>query len=556
MDGREYRLRCYRRLLELEGERKKGWEKHWKDLSRHFLPRRARFLEAGERTNDGDEKNRLQDDTGILAVRVLASGMQGGLTSPARPWFSLTLQDEDAARREDARLWLHAVYERMAAVFARSNFYDQIHMLYRELSVFGTGAMLVEEDAKSVVRCRTLTVGEYALDVDAAHRVDTLYRRVRMTPRQIAEAWPDTCPDGIRRMADDARQDWLTLLHAVEPNPDHREGLARRQSRERPWRSVYMTLDRGGNGTLEDSGYYEFPALCPRWNTTASDIYGSSPAMDALADCRMLQKMAEDGFLALELEVKPPLLNFTNKEEIDVSPGAVANVASLAQGQQAIVPMYQVKANLRELEAAKDNIRRQIRTMLYNDLFMMVSGEDKRMTATEVDARNTEKMLLLGPVIDRLRSELFQPLIERVFGIMDRAGHIPPAPPELEGRELKVEFTSILAQAQKAAGLNGVLQTFGVVAQAASVNPEVLDKFDMDEMVDQIAEMNGVPPRLIRSDEAVAELRARRKRQTEQTRMLEMLRQGADTAKTGAEAAKAAGITPEALQTLETKAQT
>ena len=175
-----------RRLSALENERKRDWETHWRDLARNFMPRRARFLDAGDPTNDGDVRNHLQDDIGILAVRTLASGMQGGLTSPARPWFSLTLQDEVLTHNQAVKQWLHDCYERMVNVFARSNFYDQIHMLYRELAVFGTAVMMVEADPDSAIRCRTLTAGEYCIDVNASSRVDTLYRRIRMTPRQIA----------------------------------------------------------------------------------------------------------------------------------------------------------------------------------------------------------------------------------------------------------------------------------------------------------------------------------------------------------------------------------
>jgi hypothetical protein len=463
------------------------------------------------------------------------------------------LQDEALAQRANVKAWLHEVQTRMLAIFARSNFYDQVHMLYRELSVFGTGVMLIENDARSVIRCRTLTVGEYCLDVNAEHRVDTLYRRVRMTPRQILEAWPDTCPDSIRSMAaSTAEQRWLTLLHAVEPNKERRPGAERQRSTERPYRSVYILID-GGAATLEDGGYYEFPALCPRWNTTASDIYGSSPAMDALADCRMLQLMAEDGFDALELEVRPPVLNFTNRQDLDTAPGAVNHVSTLGAGNQGVLPLYQVKPNLQHLEMAKEQIRQQIRSMLYNDLFLMVSGADKRMTAFEVDIRNTEKMLLLGPVIDRLRSELFQPCIERVYGIMDRSGYIPIPPEELADMELKIEFISILAQAQKAAGLNGIMQTLGVVAQAAQVEPTAKDKLDFDEMIDLIGDMHGVPPKLIRSDEQVAEIRAQRAQQMQQMQQMEMMMRGAAIAKTGADAIKSAGMTPEALASAQEK---
>ena len=544
-----------RRLTSLETERKRGWETHWRDLARNFMPRRARFLDAGEPTNDGDVRNHLQDDIGILAVRTLASGMQSGLTSPARPWFSLTLQDEELTHNEAVKQWLHDCYERMVNVFARSNFYDQIHMLYRELAVFGTAVMMVEADPESAIRCRTLTAGEFCLDVNASSRVDTLYRRIRMTPRQIAEAWPMTCPERIKRMAELDNNDWLTLLHAIEPNPDYKPGRVSKQ--ERPWRSIYMVLENGTE-ILENSGYYEFPALCPRWDTTASDIYGSSPAMDALGDCRMLQKVAEDGRIALEKEVNPPLLitESSGIDSVDVSAGAMNFTSSLAQGQPSVTSLYQVRANLPALEATKGQLKQQIREMFFNDLFLMITETHKNMTATEVAERNSEKMLLLGPVLDRLRSELFQPLIERCYGVESREGILPPPPveqvPELQGKEIKIEFISILAMAQKQAGIAAINQTVGFIGNLAQItqNPDVMDKLNTDEAVDEIAEMQGVPPKLIRSDEEVAALRQARAQQMQQMQQMQMMQAGANVAATGAKAVKdgMSSLPPEALE--------
>lgn len=536
-----------RRLESLEQERKRGWETHWKDLAFCFMPRRSRFLDAGDWTNNGDVRNHLEDDVGVLALRTLASGMQSGLTSPARPWFSLTLQNAEMTHFQPVKEWLHECYERMVNVFARSNFYDQIHMLYRELGTFGTGVMLVEEDAETVIRCRTLTAGEYCIDVNAQGRVDTLYRRIRMTPRQIEEAWPDTCPDRICTMAKNDSGEWLTLLHAIEPNPSYRE--ERRSSLERKWRSVYMLLE-GGTEILDVGGYYEFPAMCPRWDTTASDIYGSSPAMDALGDCRQLQKITEDGRIALEKEVNPPLLiaESAGIDDVDVSPGALNYTSATAQGQPSVTSLYQVRANLQALEMTKGQLKQQIKEMFFNDLFLMISNVNRQMTATEVAERNSEKMLLLGPVLDRLRSELFQPLIERCWGIETRVGVLPLSPaqgaPELSGEEIKIEFISILALAQRQAGIAAINQTVGFIGQLAQFDPGALDKLNTDEAIDEVAEMHGVPPKMIRSDEEVAALREQREQQAQQMQMMQMAQQGANIMATGAKAAKEMGGGP------------
>ncbi len=543
-----------RNLKRLENERKRGWETHWRDLARHFLPRRARFLDAGDETNNGEARNFLEDSIGIMALRLLANGMQSGLTSPSRPWFSLTLEDAALAEHADAKLWLHDTYEKMVSLFARSNFYDQVHILYSELACFGTGVVIIEEDPRITMRCRTLTVGEYVLDTGEDGRVDTLYRRIRMTPRQIVQAWPETCPEAIRALAEQDAGRWITILHAIEPfqsTSAYRttdKGYQRTgrglKGNDRPWRSVYLVLDGSNREVLEDSGYYEFPALCPRWIVTASDVYGASPAMDALPDCRQLQKMTEDGRLSLEVEVGPPMIvaEGTVNGPLDLSPRAINYTSTLTQGQEIARPLVQrqSRANLQALAVEKANIKEQIQRHFHNDLFLMISEAGKNMTATEVAERNGEKLLMLGPVLDRLRAELFQPLIERVYGIMDRAGMIAFPPPALAGQRVKVEFISILAQAQKQAGLSAVDQRVARTGQLAQVTgaPDARDKLNVDGLVDLYAELLGTPPNLVLAQDELTAKREARARQMQQMQMLSALQQGAQAAETGTQAIK------------------
>ncbi|MDR2946439.1 MAG: head-tail connector protein [Candidatus Adiutrix sp.] len=538
----ERKKHILRRLGSMEQERA-SWESHWRDISQHFFPRRSRFLNAGERTNEGDRRNFLESGVGIKKLKNLMAVMQSGITSPSRPWFSLSVQDLKMARTGAVKAWLHHVQQQMVNVFRRSNFYDQIHLLYGELGAFGTGSTLVEDDPVSVIRLRTLTVGEYCIDTDASGRVNTLYRRVRMTARQMAEAWPETVPDEIRRRAERDNDEWLTVIHAVEPNPGYREGSL--NARQRRHLSVYMLENKE---VLEVGGFYEFPALCPRWDSTGSDVYGSSPCMDALPDCRQLQKMTETGRLGLEKQMNPPM-GIYGIETLDVSPGAMNPMSSLAQGQMGAKPLYEVNLPHAALAQDKEAIKNDISEALFNDLLLLISSQNRAMTATQADIMNNEKLLLLGPVLDRLRSELFQPLIERVYGIMDRLGMIAPPPPEMDGQEINIEFISVLANGQKMAGKASIFETLEFVGTAAQAtqNPGVLDKFNVDVAIDEIADMNGVPPSVIRSEEEVEALRAQREQQMQAAQSMAMMKQGVDIAAGGAKAVRDSGLPPEAM---------
>ena len=538
----EERKRHYlRRLANLERERT-SWESHWRELSDRFLPRRSRFLSGGDKTNDGAELNKkIIDSVGTQSLRVLASGLHSGLTDQTQRWFMLGLANREWEELSQAKLWLHDTTERMFSTLSKSNFYDQIHSLFCELALFGTGCMFIEEDNKDLVRFRTLTAGEYSLDADASGRVDTVYRRIRMTARQIVDQWPDFAPDRVEQMAKEDNTTWLEVLHVVEPNPDYKPDRVR--GAERPYSSVYMMLGMGsGNEVLEDSGYYEFPAFCPRWDTTGSDVYGRSPAMDALPDVKMLQVMAHDGIEAVRKEVNPPLniASTAGGAAVNINPGALNYISPMAQGGQVVSPLYDVKANLPGLHVWIEKYETQVRQALFNDLFAMLAHISKSMTATEVQERNAEKLLQLSPTVSRLRGE-FQNFAERLYAIMDRRGAIGLPPDEMQGQEINVEFIGYLDQMLKMQGMGAIQQVIEMTVGLAQAYPQVLDMLNADKAVSEIADMTGVPPTFLNSEEDIRAIRSQRAQAQEQERQMQAWQAGAAIAKDGAGALKDGG---------------
>ena len=415
-----------------------------------------------------------------------------------------------------------------------SNFYPSVHAHYAELAGFGTACFLIEEDQDEVIRCRNLTVGEYYLDCDARGRVDTLYHTMSMTARQIMQRF-DAYPERIKELAEQDSLQTFTVIHAIEPRVHYDPNKI--DARNRRYASYYV-LQGQGNFLLEEDGYEEFPACCPRWDVTGQDVYGRGPGMDALPDVHMLQRMRQDGLQALELEVNPPM-NVSNVlrnsgGEFSLSPG-FANFVDMNSQMPSITPTYQVQANLQALDAYLQQIRQQIGEHFYKDLFLLLTQSDKRMTATEVYERNAEKLLMLGPTLERLRSELFQPLIQRVLGIMKRYGKILPTPPLLQGREWEIEMQSSLALAQKSTDISAIESIMAFAANLAKISPQVLDNLDLDEMLVHNAKLLGVPLSLLRGKEEVSLMREERRAQNakieQEQKTWQMLEKGASTAK-------------------------
>lgn len=523
------------------------WDAAWQSLADHFLPTRCR-LDPQRDMEEGPMLNRsLVDATGILAMRTLAAGLQGGLTSPARPWFRLSLDDAELARSRAGQAWLDEVAARMREVFQRSNFYNAMHTIYGELGTFGTAFVFELADAERGFRFLPLCAGEYALDCDADRRVDTVFRRSAMTLRQVAQAFgeqalPDALRSALRRNPEQRR----TVVQAVYPREHAGRGpcVAARM----PVASVYWLEGReSGERPLRVSGFLGFPGFGPRWDVAGNDVYGRSPAMDALPDCRMLQQMGITTLKAIHKAVDPPMSVAAGLRSVglDLTPGGV-NYVDIAPGQspQAATPLLQINPDLATARKAMEAVQEQIRRGLYNDLFKLILEGRSNVTASEIAAREEEKLVLVGPVLERLHDELFIPLMDRTFECMRALDMLPPCPPELEGRRLRVEFVSLLAQAQKLVGVSAADQYLALTLKASAAWPEALDCLDVDHLLDSYAESLGLPVSFTRSPEARREMREQRARGGQARNLAESLDKGVNMLGRGVEMVRTLAQTP------------
>ncbi|WP_291355548.1 portal protein [Desulfovibrio sp.] len=515
--------RRHRELL----RRRAPWEGAWKSLAEHFLPTRFRLDTERERT--GEERgpmlnSRLVDATGILAMRVLAAGLQGGLTSPARPWFRLSLDDAELAKSRQGQEWLDECASRMRVVFHRSNFYNVMHTLYAELGTFGTAFAFELADPRWGFSFVPLCAGEYALDVNERRRVDTVFRRVFMSLRQMAAAFgPGALPEDMRAALARTPDQRFAVAQAVFPRAGRRPG--RVDAGSMAFASLHWLEGREGAHPLRVSGFRAFPGFGPRWDAAGTDVYGRSPAMDALPDCRMLQQMGITTLKAIHKAVDPPMSVAAGLRSVglDLTPGAINYVDSVpGQSPQAATPLFQVRPDLATARKAMESVQNQIRQGLYNDLFKLVLEGRSQVTASEIAAREEEKLVLIGPVLERLHDELFLPLIDRTFELMRELDMLPPTPPELAGRRLKVEFVSLLAQAQKLVGMGAADRFLDMARRAAGAWPEALDCLNVDRLLDSYADSLGLPVSLTRPQEERDALRQERARSAGQGEALRL----------------------------------
>lgn len=502
------RDRLFTRWGQLKSERASWWA-HWQEITSYLLPRNGRYFRQ-DRDKGWRRHNAIYDNTGTRALRTLGAGLMSGATSPARQWFRLATPDPELNSYQPVKLWLDDVTKRMQRVFQKSNTYRSLHLMYEELGAFGTAASIVLPDFDQVIHHYPLTCGEYCISTDAQGRVCTLYREFEMTVSQIVKEFGlEKCSVTVRNMYSTGNLDqWIPVIHAIEPRMDR--DIEKRDSKNMPWGSWYFEVGGEDGVFLRESGFMQFPCLVPRWSVVGGDIYGNSPGMEALGDIKQLQHEQLRKAQAIDYQTKPPLQVPASMKNRDVEtlPGGISFVDGVNAG---IKTAFEVNLNLNYLLADIQDVRERVRGSFYADLFLMLANQaNTRMTATEVAERHEEKLLMLGPVLERLHNELLDPLIDITFTRMLQSGVIPPAPEELQGMDLNVEFVSMLAQAQRAIGTNAVDRFVGNLGQIATMKPDILDKFDSDQWADIYADMLGVDPSLIVADKEVAMLRQAR----------------------------------------------
>lgn len=502
------------------------YESDWRELGKYFAPNLVR-IDDTTKTKRSKWSN-IINNTCLTAARTLASGMQSGLTSPARPWFKLGIEDWELSENARVREWLDDTTSRLLTVFRRSNFYNTSHSMYKVLGIFGTAGQLQTQDFEDVLLFRSMMTGRYWVGINHKGRVDRVVILNRMTAYQMVEAFGyDRCDQATKSEYDKSnyfteRDVWI----AIFPNPyakrkDERIIIG---ANEKPFVSCYWVDNH--KEALKTSGYDRFPCQVPRWETTDDEAYGVGCGMEALGDTKAIQLKEREKAKGLQKIMNPPKSAPAEMRHgqypISGLPGGVTYRPPNTNAD-AIQPLEQVNMPLQYMLQDIQIDEGRVNKAFFVDLFLATIDSDRRqVTATEIAERHEEKLIQLGPVVERLGTEFLDPCIERAFEIMVYHDQIAPPPEEIQDKPLKIDYISVLAQAQQQVGIGSIEKFMSFTGYAAQFFPDVIDKIDADQAVDEVGIMLGVPQRLVVSDDKVAEKRASREQQAQQVQQAQL----------------------------------
>lgn len=523
-----------------------SWWVHWREIADYVLPRRYRWLITPNQWNRGSPINqRIINNCCTVALRNLASGMMSGITSPSRPWFRLDVNDPTVAENDEARLWLADSTSRMLRVMAQSNYYTAKAMQYVDLGCFGTAPMIIYEDLgkpdSRVIRCFNPCAGEYYCSAGPNFTVDTLYRKFVMTIDQVVREF------GFNQCSPDTKAAWMKggsslereiiIGHAIEPNPDFIQDGGPSNKLGVPasfqYQEVFWEWGNTQTDVLRVKGFFDQPFSVPRWDTNGNDPYGRSPVMDALGDTKSLQVMEKRSAQGVDKMVNPPMMASVamKNQPASLISGDVTYVPDIANGV-GFKPVFEARIPVEEIDKKIAKAEQRIKDTLYNDLFLMISQLDTVRTATEIDARKEEKLMMLGPVLERFNGESLSPDIVRIYRIMMRNGLFAPVPQSLRYAVVQPIYISALADLQRATITTSIERFASFVGSLTGVDASAPDKVNFDNMIDEYGTALRVPPKIVNTGRALAAVRQARAQHDQQAQQIQASQaavQGAQT---------------------------
>lgn len=534
------------RQSQLENDRT-TFDAHWKEVAERVLPRQDEFLQ--KRTVEGDKRTeKIFDSTALLALDRAASAIDSLISPQTQIYHRLSPEDEGLVEDRAVKLYLDEVTKLLFRVRYRpmANFASQAHECYVTQMAFGTMAMFVDDHIGIGMRYKSIALSDMYIAENHAGIVDYWHRKIRMSARAAAQKWGErNLPEVVAKALIKEPFRKFDFIHCVKPNEEIKSGA--RDYRGMPFSSYYVSCE--GKKLISEGGYRTAPYAVSRHVTSPNETYGRSPAMMVLPDIKMVNEMEKTIIRAAHKIVDPPLLLHGDGvlSAFNARPNALNYGGVDEQGRQLVVPM-KTGSNLPIAVEMTEQKRKVINDAFYVTLFQILV-QNPQMTATEALIRAQEKGQLLAPTVGRTQSEFFGPIIDRELDILAASGNLPPMPEKLRrtGGGVKAVYTSPLARLRRAEDGVAIMRTIEALAPIAQVQPDVYDRFDPDKVLGELAEINGVPERVLRSMEEMTQLRDERKQAAQVQQVLEGANVAANAAKNLSKAAETAGFVEPAM---------
>tara|TARA_Y100000310_G_scaffold96697_2_gene94435 strand:+ start:2036 stop:3733 length:1698 start_codon:yes stop_codon:yes gene_type:complete len=534
--------------LEQMQNRRKPYEDNWQETSDLVNPRRSMWDDrAKQHQTTAKVGTKIFSSKAMRAREQMVNGLTGYNAGPNIDWQEYRVGIHEFNQIPYVKDWLSECDEIVSMAYHSFGFYDANEEFINDLITIGHGGMLVEEDiANRAIIYRAMHPKEYWIAESPNGRVETLYRKVWYTALEAFKRYgARNLPHRIVRDAEDSPLTEYPFLHCIFPRADALpKGMVMRDD-TMPFASVELDFEE--KAIVKETGYMEFPGAVCRWAKNSDEWYAHSPATDAISEIKKTNVSHKSLMQAAQKAANPALM-----------------VPEELRGKENLLPgghTYYTRANrpiqqidqVGEYPIARDILEmwdQAIEEHFHTQLFLALTSAQRQMTATEIVERQGERVAILSGPLSKQNTEYYGPVARRTFNICMRMGWLPPPPPALLAawfqktggrptiqKPIEVEFVGLLAQAQKryqsAQGVDSSLSKIMAIGERV---PEVMDRFDFDDLSVHIAESGGWPQSSIREDPEVDQIREARQAQIEEAKQLQQAQMAASTAKDMADA--------------------
>lgn len=507
-------------------------EPDWRELAILLRPDDQDFNGTNKRRDDLD----LYDSTPLYALDNFVGGMYGQSINPATRWFELSNEDDDLAAWQPVREWNYRVSNVLYGSMSPqvSNFYARGPSWIANLGTYGFGPFYQEEQVGGGRIIDTvIPIGESFLDRNVFGDYDTYHRKYKRTGRQLKQRFKAQAP-AVNDLTD---KDEFVVIHATYPNPDYAPGAF--GSRGMMYRSCYVSPETRLRDFRVEEYYNEFPYHVPTWNERANSAYPTGPGRNQKADAQMLQEMEHSFIARAQFDAEPMLLlrSDTALTAADISPNQVLQ-GTMSDDGKLQAAWLEKKGNMQLAAGQSEQRRNAIRSAWYYGL-MQIAMQRPQMTATEFLGLQEETIKLMAPNLVRVQTGGLSTFITRRYRILERAGQIPPAPPELARSRVTINYISPLAKVQMIAEGRGVLQLQEAIEKMAVTDPNVRDHFNGDVAAPVVAKAFSAVPSILRDPREIKQMREARAQQMAQQQQLMQTQQAVEIAATASHAQQA-----------------
>jgi hypothetical protein len=498
------------------------WEPFFRDVRDYIRPRKQK-VDSSTSTIAERHTNKMFDSSAPEASRLMAMSMQNALVPQSVVWFGLSIPSGHQAsvlnKDQQVKRWFHDVTQKMFFAFHESNFYTAIGEAFLDFTSFGTINLLLEENDKYTgdfggLVFTSIPTGQFVFAEDKRGQPDTVFWEYVYTARQAKQMFGQRkLPDKIKQAVKSKPDEKFTFIRILLPRDEFKYGS--QDVMDKKYAALDIHLD--SQTVCRESGFEELPYVIGRFEKASGELWGRSPADIAMPDIKTINKIRELELKGLATAVHPPLIA-PDQGIIGTFRMTPSAINYSREPERFKFLRFEGRFDLSSLKA--DELKKSIRGIFLAD--QLVLPEKLNMTAEEVATVREQIQKLLGPTVARFESEVLTPLILRSFGLLNRAGVLPPPPPALQQLdEIEVSYVGQLAKNQKIQDVTSIQRWLGVASNMASFSPEVLDNIDVDQALQIIGERMAVPSDVMRSEEEVAQLRQQRQEQLEQQQQLE-----------------------------------